>query len=102
MILVNYIEMARVTSVPLNYVLTRGQQIKVIAQLLRAANREDLIMPAMRPGRAYDTSASFHRDSGSFQNPRNHMKVLRCWMHRAGITEIPSQRWISLHCTRPS
>ena len=35
MCLINYIEMARVTGVPLNYLLTRGQQIKVVSQLLR-------------------------------------------------------------------
>lgn len=35
MSLINYIEMARVTGVPLNYLLTRGQQIKVVSQLLR-------------------------------------------------------------------
>ena len=28
-VMVNYIEMARVTGVPLNYLLARGQQIKV-------------------------------------------------------------------------
>lgn len=35
MSLINYMEMARVTGVPLSYLLTRGQQIKVISQLLR-------------------------------------------------------------------
>ena len=35
MCVINYMEMARVTGVPLNYLLTRGQQIKVISQLLR-------------------------------------------------------------------
>lgn len=35
MYVINYIEMARVTGVPLNYLLTRGQQIKVVSQLLR-------------------------------------------------------------------
>lgn len=28
-VLVNYVEMARVTGVPMNFLLTRGQQIKV-------------------------------------------------------------------------
>lgn len=28
-VMVNYIEMARVTGVPLNFLLSRGQQIKV-------------------------------------------------------------------------
>ena len=35
MCLINYIEMARVTGVPLGYLLARGQQIKVVSQLLR-------------------------------------------------------------------
>ncbi len=35
MCLINYMEMARVTGVPLNYLLSRGQQIKVVSQLLR-------------------------------------------------------------------
>jgi len=34
-IMVNYIEMARVTGVPLNFLLVRGQQIKVFSMLLR-------------------------------------------------------------------
>ena len=35
MCIINYMEMSRVTGVPLSYLLTRGQQIKVISQLLR-------------------------------------------------------------------
>lgn len=35
MYFINYVEMARVTGVPLGYLLTRGQQIKVVSQLLR-------------------------------------------------------------------
>ena len=35
MCIINYMEMARVTGVPLSYLLSRGQQIKVISQLLR-------------------------------------------------------------------
>ncbi len=35
MCLINYMEMARVTGVPLSYLLSRGQQIKVVSQLLR-------------------------------------------------------------------
>lgn len=52
MIMYNYIEMARVTGVPLSYLLSRGQQIKVISQLYRKANAEDLLIPAV------DASAS--------------------------------------------
>lgn len=35
MLLVNLIEMARVTTVPISSLLLRGQQIKVISQLMR-------------------------------------------------------------------
>lgn len=35
MCVINYMEMARVTGVPLTYLLSRGQQIKVVSQLLR-------------------------------------------------------------------
>ena len=38
--------MARVTGVPISYLLTRGQQIKVISQLLRKARELNLILPA--------------------------------------------------------
>ena len=40
MCLINYIEMARVTGVPLSYLLARGQQIKVVSQLLRKVREE--------------------------------------------------------------
>lgn len=49
MLLINYMEMARVTGVPLSYLLARGQQIKVVSQLLRKAAEHDLIMPSMKP-----------------------------------------------------
>lgn len=45
MCVINYMEMARVTGVPLHYLLTRGQQIKVVSQLLRKAKEHDYIMP---------------------------------------------------------
>lgn len=35
MCVINYMEMGRVTGVPLTYLLSRGQQIKVVSQLLR-------------------------------------------------------------------
>jgi DNA polymerase delta subunit 1 len=46
MCIINYMEMARVTGVPFSYLLTRGQQIKVISQLYRKAIGEDLLIPA--------------------------------------------------------
>ncbi|KAJ3821920.1 DNA polymerase family B-domain-containing protein [Lentinula raphanica] len=48
MCFVNYIEMARVTGVPFNYLLARGQSIKVLSQLFRKANDDGYIVPAMK------------------------------------------------------
>jgi len=49
MCFVNYTEMARVTGVPFNYLLARGQSIKVLSQLFRRANDEDM---SSQPSRA--------------------------------------------------
>ncbi|KAF4610971.1 hypothetical protein D9613_006736 [Agrocybe pediades] len=46
MCLVNYIEMSRVTGVPFNFLLSRGQSIKVLSQLYRKANSEGYLVPA--------------------------------------------------------
>lgn len=48
MVMYNYIEMARVTGVPLSYLLSRGQQIKVVSQLYRKANSENLLIPCYK------------------------------------------------------
>ncbi|KAH7911043.1 DNA polymerase family B-domain-containing protein [Hygrophoropsis aurantiaca] len=48
MCFVNYIEMARVTGVPFNYLLSRGQSIKVLSQLFRKANDEGYVVPALK------------------------------------------------------
>lgn len=48
MCFVNYIEMSRVTGVPFNYLLSRGQSIKVLSQLYRKANDEGYLVPSMK------------------------------------------------------
>jgi len=48
MLWVNYIEMARVTGVPIGWLLTRGQQIKVISQLYRKCCQHDLLVPNIK------------------------------------------------------
>ncbi|KAI9828788.1 MAG: DNA-directed DNA polymerase delta [Thelocarpon impressellum] len=48
MCLVNYTEMARVTGVPFNYLLARGQQVKFISQLFRKAQEESLVIPNLK------------------------------------------------------
>lgn len=45
---INYIEMARVTGIPFNYLLSRGQQIKVISQLYRKALETGYVVPALK------------------------------------------------------
>lgn len=35
MLVVNYVEMARVTGVPMNFLTARGQQVRILSQLLR-------------------------------------------------------------------
>lgn len=47
MIVPNYTEMARVTGVPIPFLLSRGQQIKVISQLLRKTRSKDLLVPTV-------------------------------------------------------
>ncbi len=58
MCIINYMEMARVTGVPLSYLLSRGQQIKVVSQLLRKAIEQDLVMPALKPQQGEDFSGA--------------------------------------------
>ena len=55
MSVVNYIEMARVTGVPLGYLLQRGQQIKVISQLMRKAKEQKLFIPVMQVSGSEET-----------------------------------------------
>lgn len=48
MTFINYCEMARVTGIPFNFLITRGQQVKVISQLYRKANEEGYVVPALK------------------------------------------------------
>ncbi|PGH23714.1 hypothetical protein AJ80_02142 [Polytolypa hystricis UAMH7299] len=48
MCLVNYTEMARVTGVPFNFLLSRGQQVKFISQLFRKALEQQLVVPNLK------------------------------------------------------
>jgi DNA polymerase delta subunit 1 len=43
--LVRYVEMARVTGVPIEYLLKRGQSVKVHSMLLRKARNHDYVLP---------------------------------------------------------
>lgn len=47
-VLVNFIEMARVTGVPMSFLIARGQQIKVLSMLLRKCQSEKLLVPTLK------------------------------------------------------
>lgn len=47
-VLVNYVEMARVTGVPMSFLISRGQQIKVYSMILRKCLREKLLVPTLK------------------------------------------------------
>jgi DNA polymerase delta subunit 1 len=53
MCFINYTEMARVTGVPFNYLLSRGQSIKVLSQLFRKANDDGYVIPTMKSESTY-------------------------------------------------
>jgi len=46
--LYNYVEMARVTGTPINFLLNRGQMIKVQSQILRKARMVGFVMPTQK------------------------------------------------------
>ncbi|KAK9135052.1 hypothetical protein Syun_014382 [Stephania yunnanensis] len=48
MFIYNYVEMARVTGVPISFLLSRGQSIKVLSQLLRKAKQKNLLIPSVK------------------------------------------------------
>jgi DNA polymerase delta subunit 1 len=47
-VLVNFAEMARVTGVPMTFLIARGQQIKVFSMILRKCRDENLLVPTMK------------------------------------------------------
>ncbi|GBG24815.1 DNA polymerase delta catalytic subunit [Hondaea fermentalgiana] len=47
MVLINYLEMARVTGVPVPFLFSRGQQIKVLSMLYRKCLQLDIIVPVL-------------------------------------------------------
>ena len=50
----NYTEMARVTGVPFNFLLARGQQVKFVSQLFRKALEQKLVIPNLTPSGSED------------------------------------------------
>jgi DNA polymerase delta subunit 1 len=72
MCLVNYTEMARVTGVPFNFLLSRGQQVKFISQMFRKAREQDLIIPNLRTensGEQYEGAIVIEPTRGYYDTP---------------------------------
>eukprot|EP00794_Sanderia_malayensis_P008104 gene8104-8972_t len=71
MCVINYMEMSRVTGVPLSYLLTRGQQIKVVSQLLRKAKEQDLVIPShkIEAGDEYEGATVIEPVKGYYDVP---------------------------------
>lgn len=77
MCFVNYIEMSRVTGVPFNYLLARGQSIKVLSQLFRKANSENYVVPALKGEGMSSMSCQIKQElTRLFQGPMNNTKEL--------------------------
>ncbi|KAI8851031.1 DNA polymerase family B-domain-containing protein [Chytridium lagenaria] len=72
MCMINYIEMARVTGVPFNMLLTRGQQIKVVSQLYRKARDEGLLIPSLNSegsDEQYEGAIVIEPEKGFYEDP---------------------------------
>lgn len=70
----NQVEMARVTGVPMSFLLTRGQSIKVFSQILRYSQREGYLVPFLKGGRqadgvAYEGATVLHAHTGYYAEP---------------------------------
>lgn len=66
------IELSRVCHVPLNYLLNRGQQIRVFSQLLHKANLRNMIIPAhksMKADEQYQGATVIEPKIGYYTNP---------------------------------
>lgn len=71
MIVTNHVEMARVTGVPLNFLLKRGQQVKVVSQLLRSCKTEDLVIPTVNAssGEEFEGATVIEPAKGYYDTP---------------------------------
>lgn len=72
MCLFNLTEMARVTGVPISFLFSRGQQIKVASQLYRKAKTLDMVIPVRRvenTGDKYEGATVIDPDRGYYKDP---------------------------------
>jgi DNA polymerase delta subunit 1 len=70
----NYVEMARVTGVPISFLLARGQSIKVLSQILRKSKERGLLVPNMKAqgagqGESFEGATVLEAKSGFYEKP---------------------------------
>jgi DNA polymerase delta subunit 1 len=69
----NYTEMARVTGVPFNFLLARGQQVKFVSQLFRKALEQKLVIPNRKsegnPDEQYEGATVIEPTRGYYDVP---------------------------------
>ncbi|KAM1124411.1 hypothetical protein ACFX2B_039342 [Malus domestica] len=73
MYIYNYVEMARVTGVPMSFLLSRGQSIKVLLQLLRKAKQNNLLIPYVKKAGSeqgtYEGATVLEAKAGFYEKP---------------------------------
>ncbi|XP_021675936.2 DNA polymerase delta catalytic subunit isoform X2 [Hevea brasiliensis] len=73
MFIYNYVEMARVTGVPLSFLLSRGQSIKVLSQLLRKSKQKNLVIPNVKQAGSeqgtYEGATVLEARAGFYEKP---------------------------------
>ncbi|KAG2716179.1 hypothetical protein I3843_05G168600 [Carya illinoinensis] len=73
MFIYNYVEMARVTGVPISFLLSRGQSIKVLSQLLRKAKQKGLVIPNVKQAGSeqgtYEGATVLEARAGFYEKP---------------------------------
>ena len=77
MYMYNYVEMARVTGVPMSYLLTRGQSIKVYSQILRKCRQRGLLVPFIKVGLMLPGLGAVHHNSSCPTGKRSPESSLR-------------------------
>ncbi|XP_075662545.1 DNA polymerase delta catalytic subunit [Castanea sativa] len=73
MFIYNYVEMARVTGVPISFLLSRGQSIKVLSQLLRKSKQRGLVIPNVKQAGSeqgtYEGATVLEAKAGFYEKP---------------------------------
>ena len=72
-VLLNLLEMAKATWVPIHYLAERGQQIKVFSQITRAARQKGFMVPTIRWGKIapeqYEGATVLDAQKGAYYTP---------------------------------